>query len=213
MAVRTAWLIATKDIRQRLRDRSALTVGLMLPLGLAFIFSRILGGVSGGGEIFRYAVVDLDRGAVAHVFAHDVLGAVQHEGFISVRAVSSQSEGRDLTAKGTVAAAFVIPSGFSSAVEANRPASIRVIGNVDSPIGAQVARSIAEGFAANLNAVRLSVATAVAAHTGGVPPVGAPDARAAGCGHGRTGGAPRRDGLDEAARWHDLPGGRDDRRS
>jgi ABC-2 type transport system permease protein len=38
---------------------------------------------------------------------------------------------------------------------------MQVIGNVDSPISAEVARSVAEGYASDLNRVRLSVATVV----------------------------------------------------
>jgi ABC-2 type transport system permease protein len=169
-ALRAALLIAAKDLRQRLRDRSALTIALVVPFGLAFIFSRILGGVSGGNEVFRYAVVDLDHGVVARTFVHDVLDGIQRQGFISVRSEPSEAAGRDLATKGTVAATFVVPAGFTQAVRTNEAASIRVIGNVDSPIATQVAGSIAGGFASELNAIRLSVATAVASQAAGVSP-------------------------------------------
>jgi ABC-2 type transport system permease protein len=38
-------LIAAKDARQRLRDRSLFLYALVVPLGLAFVFSLILGDV------------------------------------------------------------------------------------------------------------------------------------------------------------------------
>jgi ABC-2 type transport system permease protein len=43
---------------------------------------------------------------------------------------------------------------------------MQVIGNIDDPISAEIARSIAESYAAELNRVRLSVATVVAAEGG-----------------------------------------------
>jgi ABC-2 type transport system permease protein len=43
---------------------------------------------------------------------------------------------------------------------------MQVIGNVDAPVSTQVARSIAESYAADLNRVRLSLATVAAAHPG-----------------------------------------------
>ena len=38
-----AVLIARKDLRLRIRDRSAFIIGIIAPLGLAFIFNLILG--------------------------------------------------------------------------------------------------------------------------------------------------------------------------
>ena len=51
--LRVALLIAAKDLRQRFRDRSALIFAIVAPLGLALIFSRLIGpaaAVRGGGH-------------------------------------------------------------------------------------------------------------------------------------------------------------------
>src|SRR5205823_14377935 len=78
---------------------------------------------------------------------------------------------RALAARGKLAAVIVIPAGFSARVQAGQPASMQVIGNADAPVSTQVARSIAESYAADLNRVRLSVATVAAAHPGAqLPP-------------------------------------------
>ena len=45
--MRVAFLIAAKDLRQRLRDRSALLTAIVAPLGLAVIFSQLLAGAHG----------------------------------------------------------------------------------------------------------------------------------------------------------------------
>ena len=161
--MRAALLIAAKDLRERLRDRSALMFAFVVPLGLAFIFSRILGGVASGQDVFSYGVVDLDRGSASHGFVDDVLGSVARQGVIDVRTIGTEARARAMAADGTVDAVFVIPAGFTAATRSgDRPASILVVGNVDASIARQVARSIAEAYTANLNAIRLSVAAAVA---------------------------------------------------
>ncbi len=164
--MRSAVLICVKDLKARFRDRSALLIGIVVPLGLAFIFNSIFSGISGDSKAIQLGVVALDRGPIAQQFVSQVLGAVGRSGLIAVQQESSVAGARALTAKGTLNAVIVIPADFSARVEANQPASMRVIGNVDSPISSEVARSIAESYAADLNRVRLSVATVVA-HGGG----------------------------------------------
>lgn len=161
-----ALLIAAKDARERLRDRSLLLFALFLPLALAYVFSLILGGSGGGPELFRYGVLDSDRGEIAATFTDEVLPAVADSGVIAVRPVGSLDEARGLVDGSDLAAVFVVPAGFSAAVQSGRPAQIEIIGDVDSALGVQVARAIAESFTAELNAVRLSVAAATA---GGAP--------------------------------------------
>jgi len=157
--VRTAVLIAAKDLRMRIRDRSAILLAVVVPLALAFIFSEILGGVGAGADPIQLGYVDQDGGPVAQVFVQQVLGAVSKAGLVSVHSEPSAADARSLVAKGTLTAAIVIPTGFSDAVQSVAPASMQVIGNADSPISAEIARSIAEGYAGELNRVRLSVAT------------------------------------------------------
>jgi ABC-2 type transport system permease protein len=166
--MRATWLICRKDLKSRLRDRSAVLMGLVVPLGLAFIFNAIFSGLSGASNVIKLGVVDADHGVVSQQFTGQVLPAVGRSGLISVRTEPSVAQARALAAKGTLAAVIVIPAGFSARVQAGQPASMQVIGNVDAPISTEIARSIAESYAAELNRVRLSVA-AVAASTG-VPP-------------------------------------------
>jgi ABC-2 type transport system permease protein len=160
--MRSAVLICVKDLKARLRDRSALLIGIVVPLGLAFIFNSIFSGISGNSKTIQLGVVALDRGTIGQQFVSQVLGAVGSSGLIAVHHENTVAGARALAAAGTLNAVIVIPADFSARVGANQPASMRVIGNVDSPISSQVARSIAESYAAELNRVRLSVATVVA---------------------------------------------------
>ena len=157
--MRATWLICLKDLRARLRDRSALLIGIVVPLGLAFIFNSIFSGISGASDVISLGVVNADHGVAGQQFTSQVLPAVGRSGLISIHAEPSLARARALAANGTLAAVIVIPAGFTARIQANQPASMQVIGNVDAPVSAEVARSIAEAYAADLNRVRLSVAT------------------------------------------------------
>jgi ABC-2 type transport system permease protein len=159
--VRTAWLICRKDLRARLRDRSALLVGIVVPLALAFIFNAVFSGAAGGNVVVSLGVVDRDGGPVAHTLVHDVLGGIAETGLIVVHPEPDTARAHSLVADGSLAAALIIPSGFSAAVQGDRAVTLQVIGNADATIRTEVVRSIADAYSSELNRVRLSVATAV----------------------------------------------------
>jgi ABC-2 type transport system permease protein len=159
--MRASWLIARKDLRQRVRDRSAILLAIVLPLALAGIFDLVFGSAA-TPRPFRYAVVDLDRGPLAAVFVEDTLGELQSEGVVTLRRVDTRPRGESLAASGDVDATFVVPRGFSAAVQAQAPTGVEVIGNVDSPTGSDVARSLARSYVAELQSVRIAVATVAA---------------------------------------------------
>ena len=157
-----ALLIAWKDLRQRARDRSAFLIAFVVPLALAFIFSLILSDIGGDDITFEYAVVDEDGGASSRAFADELLAPLEADGLLDLTILDSRDAGLRLVDDGRVSAAFVIPSGFSAAVESGQPAQFEVIGNVDRPIGTLVATSIATSFTDDIRAVQVSVATALA---------------------------------------------------
>jgi ABC-2 type transport system permease protein len=153
--MRHAWTIAAKDLRRRLRDRTALLVAIVLPLGLAWIFSLTLGDVEIAGFEATYAVVDLDGGQLPA----DFRSLLESLDFVTLRDVGGGAAADTLTDEGEIDAAFVFPAGFTQRVQAGRGGDIRVIGSPDSSIGSLVAVSLARSYSANLNAIGLSVAT------------------------------------------------------
>ncbi len=151
--------IARKDLMRSLRDRSALVVMVVAPLGLAFILSSVLGG-GGGSFTVRFAVADQDGGAIGRSFTNGPLAALDKQGFAQIVTVSAPTAARALARRGDVDAAFVIPRHLTAGMRAGRKgASIAVVGNSDSPIGTQIAASVAAQFAGRVNAVQLAVAT------------------------------------------------------
>ena len=150
-----AWTIATKDLRRRLRDRTAVLVALVLPFGLAYIFSLTLGDVESRGLEATYVVVDRDVGG--HL-PSEFEGLLESLDFVTMREAASEEAAESLADDGTIDAAVVFPSGFTRQVQAGQGGSITVISDPDAQIASLVARSLATSFASNLDAVGLSVA-------------------------------------------------------
>jgi ABC-2 type transport system permease protein len=163
--LRTALLVAGKDLRQRLRDRSALVIAFVAP----FVLASIIGLAFGGDFAFRatYAVADADRGPVATGFTDGVLATDGLRDLITVRRVEP-GEAQSLVDRGEADAAFLLPAGLSAAVQAGRPATLTVVSSGENPIAGQVARSLAEAYTAELAATGLAVTTALDA--AGTPP-------------------------------------------
>jgi ABC-2 type transport system permease protein len=154
--VRAALLIAGKDLRQRLRDRSALLVAIVVPLVLASIFGLIFKNAINGRVTFKFGLVDEDRAAAAQAFANDALKPLERSGLISVRIEPSLAAGRSDTDSDKVAATFVLPSGFSAAVASGGPARMSVLASVSAPIGVQVAQAIASSYTDSIETIRIA---------------------------------------------------------
>jgi ABC-2 type transport system permease protein len=162
--MRHALLIAARDLRERARDRTAYVLAVLLPLGLAGVFTLILGNIAGDSQLFSYAVADSDRGVIARTFVDDVLRRAAASGAIELRTTSSEREARAMVDDGTATAAFLLPAGLTEDVQAGRAARIEVVGDVDAPTGTDVARSLALAYTERLTAVRTAVAATV--HSG-----------------------------------------------
>ena len=159
--MRQAWIIAAKDLKLRVRDRSAFIVGIIAPLGLAAIFSSIFNPIENFDFSATYAVVDQDGGFVATQF---VGGLEQFGAGAEIIKVATRKEAIDLadvepfTSGEGVDAAFVIPPGFSDAIQSDRPAELEVISGPGG-VAASVAVAFAEQFASEMTFARIAVAS------------------------------------------------------
>jgi ABC-2 type transport system permease protein len=159
--IRAAVLIAAKDLRLRVRDRSAILLGIVAPFSLALLFSVMLGGGDGG---FRadWAVVDLDGGDVAAALVDGTLAGMEEAGVISLARLTDAAAARDSVRVGGVDAAIIIPAGFSESATDGSGSRVDLIADPDATISSGVARSVLSGFASRLEAVGLAVATVLA---------------------------------------------------
>lgn len=160
-----ARLIAAVDLRRRFRNRSFLIQAIGGPLALATIISLAFG--TSDGVDATIGVVDADRSPVAAQFVEGVTRS--DIGDLRFEAVDSPDDARSQVDGGNLDAAVVVPAGFAASLAGDEPGEVEVITEPDSPIAAEVARSVAEGFTARVNAARLAAATTVAGG-GGLPP-------------------------------------------
>ena len=165
--MRAALLIAAKDLRARLRDGTALIVAVVAPFGLAAILGTVIPAGDGSLDV-RYAVADLDASPVSAAFSDGPLAGLAEAGIAEITDVADADAARGAVDDEEVDAAFVIPAGFGAALGGTDGTQIELITRADASIAGQIGRSVAERFAAELDAIRLSVAAALAA--GDAPP-------------------------------------------
>lgn len=158
--MRTALAIARKDLRQRIRDRSAIVVGVIAPVLIAGLMSLAFNGVN--NFHFTLGLVELDHGPVAAEVVN-ALDAPQLRQVMTVEKVATEALAASEIKSGKLAAALVIPFGFSSSVTGEHPEALTTLTSNNDTIAGDVATSVAGSFVAQVNADRLAFATAVAA--------------------------------------------------
>jgi len=163
--MRAALDIARKDLRQRLRDRSAILVGIVAPFVLAALFASILGGVSGTLHA-DWAIVDDDAGSIAAALREGPLAALAGSGQLTLTEFPDEAAARAAVEAGDVDAVIHLPAGLSAAAVAGSGARIDLLVAADASLSGGVAESVLRAFAQEVDAVRLAVGTALAASDG-----------------------------------------------
>lgn len=122
--MRAALLIAANDLRQRFRDRTLFIFGIIVPFGLAFVFSLLLGPFTDEGPVdVRLGFVDEDVSLVS-AGMRTALTAAADAGAFSWERIDTAALARERVDAGEVGAAIVIPDGFGSAVMTGGGASV-----------------------------------------------------------------------------------------
>ena len=162
--------IATKDLKLRIRDRSAFILGIFAPLVLAVIFNFVFGSALNAESLdLRFGFVDLDDSDVSHAF-REILSGAEGEELLVVTDFEDAAGAEAAVEEGEIDAYYLIEPGMHAAVETGEEFAIRIVGNVDAPTSTQIAASIAEQFGDGVAGVQLSVATSVALLAGPPPP-------------------------------------------
>ena len=168
--MRAALLIAAKDLRTRVRNRTALIVAVIAPFGLAAILGTVI--PTGADEIeFSFVVADVDASEVSAALADGPLAAVAEAGIATVSEAADADAARAAIDEGDADVAFILPAGFGTAVLGGQSATIELVADGDEGFAASIGQSLADAFVAELDAVRISVATALSA-ADGPPPAG-----------------------------------------
>jgi len=116
--VRVALLIALKDLRQRVRDRSAIVMAIVAPVVIAALMSLAFKGA----ESFHFTLgfVDADHGALASGL-RAALYSPSLARVVTVRPMASVDDARAAVRTDKVQAALVVPRGFTASVTGTTP--------------------------------------------------------------------------------------------
>ena len=154
-----ALLIAFKDLKLRVRDRSAIIIGIVAPLALALIFNVVFGSAFDptGGFGLEYGMVDLDRSELSATLT-EILEGIEDEGILTIDAYADTASAEAAVGE-EIDAFFLIEKGFGEAVVTGGSPTIQVIGNVDAPTSTQIAASIADQYAIGVESAQLAFIT------------------------------------------------------
>ena len=165
--MRAAAVIAAKDLRQRFRDRSALVLGFVAPLGIAMLMSSAFSGTE--NLELEAGYVNDDGGELANAFLA-MFDDQDLEDLIELVEVEDEATARRMVDSGEIGVAVVLPREFSAKATSPDPISLRVLASTNARIGGEVMTAIAEGFVSQVNANRLSFAAANAVEPPGERP-------------------------------------------
>jgi ABC-2 type transport system permease protein len=137
--MRIAALAALRDLRGRMRDRSAWIAAFVAPLALAAILSLAFGADSDGPGL-HLAVAEAGGDAAAEALARTLAAMAAPEGGLRVATLPDEPAVRAMVGEEDADAGIVVRPGAAG------PQFV-VLGRHDAPVSAEIAQSIAQGAA------------------------------------------------------------------
>lgn len=161
--------IALKDLKLRFRDRSAIILGVIAPLALAFILNLVFGGAldASGGLNLAYGVVDQDQTEISSNLT-GALTQLEEEGILTVEEMPDRPSAESAIESGDIRAYFLMEEGLGRAALTGGTATVDVVGDIDAPTSTQIAAAIANRFTSGIDTAQLAVITS--ARLDGVAP-------------------------------------------
>jgi ABC-2 type transport system permease protein len=123
--MRHALIVCLKDLRQRLRDRTAILTAIVAPLALTLLMGSALGG-SHGGSGMRLCVADLDHSELSTAFVAFVKRP-SLQGKIHVEAVDSVPAAETMIREHQAECAVVMRAGFAEAIKRGDPQPAEIL--------------------------------------------------------------------------------------
>jgi ABC-2 type transport system permease protein len=160
--------IALKDLSILFRDRSALILMLGAPLvltmGMALISGHLIGSSGSTFQNIPMAIVNLDSGEIGKQLM-DAFSSKELADLLDPQTEKDPAAARALVENGKVAAAVIIPAGFTDAVTGAKTAAeadrIEVYANPEAEISAQIVTAVVESFVQQVELARVSGQVAV----------------------------------------------------
>ncbi|GAA4432241.1 hypothetical protein GCM10023169_37790 [Georgenia halophila] len=163
--MRNLWTLTASDLRQRIRDKSVLIFGLVVPLALISVLNLVFGGMDD---------VDLGETTVAASAPADdpLAGALlQTLGQIQGMEVTIEKVGSDqaraMVADGEAQLAILVPEDFELAVTSGDDLVVEMVEGDDASVEVDVLRSVTEAV---LDQYRAGTVASTAGDQLGLPP-------------------------------------------
>jgi ABC-2 type transport system permease protein len=165
------FLIGMKDLKIRYRDRAALIFILLTPflltLGMGLVTGRFSGDNSSGVSDIPIVIVNLDKDSLGDALV-DVFNSDDLADLVEATLSEDPEAARLLVDEDEVAAAIIIPAGFTqsvipqnNSVLIDEAIQIEFYANPSRPTSAGIIKSIVDGFLASVDEMRLGGMTAV----------------------------------------------------
>lgn len=150
--MRFAWAVCLKDLRQRLRDGTAVMVAVVVPLLLSALVGLALGSNEAGMSL-RLALVDHDGGPDARAL-RTWLARPWLADVIEIEDVSDEHEAAARLADDDADVALVLPAGFASRSDpgAGSHPGAEVLASGDDPFATRMTVALVERFLAGRRA-------------------------------------------------------------
>ncbi len=164
--------IALKDLMTWLRDPAALGVMLGMPVILILILGSAMGGLGGGeagGGGIKVAIVDQDEPVADPARQELALGReittmlVDNDELSSLFAIEISEDADEVRAsveRGDLAAALIVPSGFSRSVNEGQPVELEVLRDPGADLSAGIWEGVVRSVAVELSRVSVIAQTA-----------------------------------------------------
>lgn len=154
--------IALKDLLLAARDRSGLLLLLAMPLVLITVLGTAFGGAFATSPViatFDVGIVDEDGGQLA-ITLGDILQDESLQKLLNPISLTAD-EAKELVKAGDLAAAIVIPDGFTADVFGGLAVSLQVWRDPGQQLRPMIVETIARSFVDNLLATRIVVAETI----------------------------------------------------
>src|SRR5580698_77094 len=123
--MRHALIVCLKDLRQRMRDRTAILTAIVAPLALTALMGLALGG-SQGGSGMRLCIADLDHSKLSSGFV-DFVKRPALGGKIWVEPVESLAAAERTIQEHHAECAVVMSPGFGRAISSGNPPPAEIL--------------------------------------------------------------------------------------
>ena len=146
-----AWLICVKDLRRRLRDRTALIVAVVAPLALTVLIGMSLSGSQGIHMGWESWTSTAPRSRMRSATLFSVHGS---NGIVEVRQLASRSAAQAAVERRDVNCAVVIDQGFANAARDDQSKSIEILAG-PAAFALEGTRALVEDFLERVAAKRV----------------------------------------------------------